>query len=58
VQQLGDGEVIGPFLMGVNKPAHVVQRTSVVADIFNTIVLTCLHYQAIPELVAEESAHH
>jgi malate dehydrogenase (oxaloacetate-decarboxylating)(NADP+) len=58
VQQLGDGEVIGPFLMGVNKPAHVVQRTSVVADIFNTIVLTCLHFQAIPELMAEESAHH
>jgi malate dehydrogenase (oxaloacetate-decarboxylating)(NADP+) len=54
VQQLGEGEVIGPFLMGVNKPAHVMQRTSVVDDIFNTIVLTCLHYQAIPELQAEE----
>ncbi len=50
VQQLGEGEVIGPFLMGVKKPAHVVQRTSVVDDIFNSIVLTCLHYQAIPEL--------
>jgi malate dehydrogenase (oxaloacetate-decarboxylating)(NADP+) len=50
VQQLGNGEVIGPFLLGVNKPAHVVQRTSVVDDIFNTIVLTSLHYQAIPEL--------
>lgn len=50
VQQLGKAEVIGPFLMGINKPAHVVQRTSVVADIFNTIVLTSLHYQAIPEM--------
>lgn len=50
VQQLGNGEVIGPFLMGVNKPAHVVQRTSVVDDIFNSIVLTSLHYQAIPEM--------
>lgn len=50
VQQLGNGEVIGPFLMGVNKPAHVVQRTSIVDDIFNTIVLTSLHYQAIPEM--------
>lgn len=50
VQQLGKAEVIGPFLMGIKKPAHVVQRTSVVSDIFNTIVLTSLHYQAIPEM--------
>ena len=50
VQQLGEGEVIGPFLMGVKKPAHVVQRTSVVDDIFNSVVLTCLHFQALPEL--------
>jgi malate dehydrogenase (oxaloacetate-decarboxylating)(NADP+) len=50
VQQIGDCEVVGPFLLGVNKPAHVVQRTSVVDDIFNTIVMTCLHYQAIPEI--------
>ncbi len=53
VQQLGDCEVIGPFLMGVNKPAHVVQRTSIVDDIFNTIVLTCLHFQAIPEMTQQ-----
>ncbi len=53
VQQLGDCEVIGPFLMGVNKPAHVVQRTSVVDDIFNTVVLSCLHFQAIPEMTQQ-----
>lgn len=50
VQQLSEGEVIGPFLMGIKKPAHVVQRTSVVEDIFNTIVLTSLHYQATQEI--------
>ncbi len=54
VQQLGEGEVIGPFLMGVNRPAHVVQRTSDVDDIFNSIVLTCLHYQAIPSMSEPE----
>ena len=54
VQQMGECEVIGPFLMGVNKPAHVVQRTSVVDDIYNSIVLTALHYQAIPEMNAQE----
>ena len=49
VQQLGQGEVIGPFLLGVKKPAHIVQRTSVSGDIFNTIVLTSMHCQAIKE---------
>ena len=46
VQQLGQGEVIGPFLLGIKKPAHIVQRTSVIDDIFNTIVLTSMHYQS------------
>lgn len=58
VQQLGNGEVIGPFLLGIKKPAHVVQRTSVVADIFNTIVLTCLHYQSTTETVAHQEPLH
>ncbi len=50
VQQLGGGEVIGPFLMGVKKPANVLQRTGVVDDIVNTAVLTALQCQAIREL--------
>ena len=50
VQQLGGGEVMGPFLLGVKKPAHVVQRTSVVDDIFSSIVMTSLHCQALPGL--------
>jgi len=49
LQQLGGGEVIGPFLIGVNKPAHVVQRTGVVDDIFNTAALTALQAQAFME---------
>jgi len=49
VQQLGGGEVLGPFLMGTKKPAHVLQRTSNVEDIFNSIVLTALHTQAMAE---------
>lgn len=56
VQQIGECEVIGPFLLGVKKPAHVVQRTSVVDDIFNTIVMTCLHYQALPEISKQKGA--
>ncbi len=49
VQQLGGGEVIGPFLMGVKKPANVVQRTGSTDDIFNTMVLTALECQAFKE---------
>jgi len=50
VQQLGSGEVLGPFLMGVNKPANVVQRTGTTEDVANTIVMTCLKVQAYKEL--------
>lgn len=49
VQQLGGGEVLGPFLMGINQPANVLQRTSTVDDIINTIVLTALEAQAYQE---------
>lgn len=45
VQQLGGGEVLGPFLMGVKKPANVLQRTCTVDDIVNTMVLTALEAQ-------------
>lgn len=49
VQQLGGGEVIGPFLLGIKKPAHAVQRTSVIDDVFNTICLTALQCQSFKE---------
>jgi malate dehydrogenase (oxaloacetate-decarboxylating)(NADP+) len=49
VQQLGGGEVIGPFLMGIRKPANVLQRTCTVDDIVNTVALTALEAQAFGE---------
>ena len=49
VQQLGEGEVLGPFLMGIKQPANVVQRTGVTEDILNTIIMTCLKVQAYRE---------
>ncbi|MEK7358047.1 MAG: NADP-dependent malic enzyme [Bdellovibrionota bacterium] len=50
VQQLGGAEVIGPFLMGVRKPANVLQRTCTVEDIVNTVAMTALEAQAIKEM--------
>ncbi|MGE4131009.1 MAG: NADP-dependent malic enzyme [Bdellovibrionales bacterium] len=49
VQQLGGGEVVGPFIMGVKKPANVLQRTCTVDDIVNTIAVTALEAQAYKE---------
>jgi malate dehydrogenase (oxaloacetate-decarboxylating)(NADP+) len=49
VQQLSGGEVLGPFIMGVKKPANVLQRTCTVDDIVNTIAITALEAQAYKE---------
>ena len=46
IQQLSECEVMGPFLLGINKPANVMQRTCNVQDIINTIVLTAVEAQA------------
>jgi malate dehydrogenase (oxaloacetate-decarboxylating)(NADP+) len=50
VQQLGGGEVLGPFLMGIKRPANVVQRTGTVEDIVNTIAMTALQTQAMRDV--------
>ena len=50
IQQLCGGEMMGPFLLGVKKPANVLQRTCTVNDIVNTIVLTSLEAQAYMEM--------
>ncbi|NQZ02020.1 MAG: NADP-dependent malic enzyme [Bdellovibrionales bacterium] len=49
LQQLGGGEVMGPFLMGIKKPANILQRTCTVEDVINTIVLTAVEAQVYEE---------
>lgn len=49
LQQLGKGEVIGPFLLGVRKSANVLQRTTTVDAIVNSVVLTALEAQYLSE---------
>ena len=46
VQQLGPGEVLGPFLIGIKKPVNIVQRTCTVEDIMNSLALTSLKVHA------------
>ncbi len=46
VQQLGSGEVIGPILIGVQKPVDIVQQTGTVEDVSNTILFNLLKIQS------------
>ncbi len=45
LQQLSNGEMIGPILVGANKPVNIVQRTGGVTDIVNAAALVALEYQ-------------
>ncbi len=47
LQQIGKVEVIGPFLMGVRRSANVLQRTTTIDAIINSVVLTTLEAQYI-----------
>ncbi len=47
VQQLSEAKVMGPFLMGVTEPANVLQRTSDVENIINSIVMTVLEAETV-----------
>ena len=49
LQQLGRGEVLGPFLMGIRRSANVLQRTTTVEAIINSVVLTALEAQYIQD---------
>lgn len=49
LQQLGKGEMIGPFLLGVRRSANILQRTTTVDAIVNSVVLTALEAQYLIE---------
>ena len=51
LQQIGKVEVIGPFLMGVRRSANVLQRTTTVDAIINSVVLTTLEAQYIKDVL-------
>ncbi len=45
LNKLGGAETIGPILMGMNKPVHVLQRGDDVADIVNMAAVTVVDAQ-------------
>ncbi|MBC7372248.1 MAG: NADP-dependent malic enzyme [Bdellovibrionaceae bacterium] len=55
LQQIGNVEVIGPFLMGVRRSANVLQRSTTVDAIINSVVLTTLESLFIKERLKSKS---
>ncbi len=51
IQQVGKAEVIGPFLQGVRRSANVLQRTTTVDGIVNSVVFTALEAQFIKDVL-------
>jgi malate dehydrogenase (oxaloacetate-decarboxylating)(NADP+) len=65
--KIGGGEIIGPILMGMSRPVHVLQRTATVEEIVNLAALAVVdaqendtyahphvHMSVEPELVGED----
>lgn len=55
LQQLADGEMIGPILLGVNQPVNIVQRTGGVNDIVNAAALTALEIHERPARIEADA---
>ncbi|HEY0668222.1 MAG TPA: NADP-dependent malic enzyme [Sphingobacteriaceae bacterium] len=49
LQELGEAEAVGPILLGLNKPVHVLQLDSSVREIVNMITIAVVDVQAKEE---------
>lgn len=52
LQELGGAEAVGPILLGLNKPVHIVQLGSSVREIVNMVTIAVVDVQAKQELSA------
>jgi malate dehydrogenase (oxaloacetate-decarboxylating)(NADP+) len=50
LQELGEAEAIGPILLGLNKPVHVLQMGSSVREIVNMVTIAVVDVQSKHEL--------
>ncbi|MFW5756300.1 MAG: phosphate acyltransferase, partial [Tangfeifania sp.] len=49
LQTLGTAEAIGPVLMGMKKPVHILQRDSSVREIINMVAIAVVDAQSVAE---------
>ncbi|MBC7744917.1 MAG: NADP-dependent malic enzyme [Flavobacterium sp.] len=54
LQELGDAEAVGPILLGLKKPVHVLQLGSSVREIVNMVTIAVVDVQSRQENVSEE----
>ena len=55
LQELGGAEAVGPILLGLNKPVHVLQLDSSVREIVNMVTIAVVDVQAKEEESLEQS---
>ena len=46
LQSIGPAEAIGPILMGMKKPVHILQRDSSVREIINMVAIAVVDAQS------------
>jgi malate dehydrogenase (oxaloacetate-decarboxylating)(NADP+) len=56
LHRLGGAEVIGPVLVGMNRPVHVLHQASEVSDIVNVTALAVADAQQVPRVEAPAGA--
>lgn len=55
LQELGDAEAVGPILLGMNKPVHVLQLGSSVREIVNMVTIAVTDVQTREKPVGRKS---
>jgi malate dehydrogenase (oxaloacetate-decarboxylating)(NADP+) len=50
IQELGEAEAIGPILLGLNKPVHILQLGSSVREIVNMVTIAVVDAQSKAEV--------
>ncbi len=45
MQQIGGAEVVGPILLGMNRPVHIIQRESSVREIIDMAAIAVIDAQ-------------
>jgi len=46
LQEVGNAEAVGPILLGMNKPVHVLQLDSSVREIVNMVTIAVVDVQS------------
>jgi malate dehydrogenase (oxaloacetate-decarboxylating)(NADP+) len=53
MQELGEAQVIGPILLGIRKPIHILQMESSVREIVNMTAITVLDAQTTSDEIVQ-----